>query len=280
MAILEFTTQEEIEREVKKYKRFLKREDVSSNTILSYTWTLDYFLSTYHKINFDNVQSYKNYLLANFAPSTANQRMQAMNKYFIWQGLKYHMKSVKIQQKPFLENVISMQDYKFLKEQLKKDGRMIYYFLIWGMGCTGARISEILKVKVENIIDGQMDFYGKGKKSRRIYFIKAYQNELIAYLKENDIKSGFIFRNSNGEVMTTKGVEKQIKKFAIEYGIDEEVMYPHSFRHLFGKTFYDKYKDLPLLADLMGHSSLETTRIYTRKTSLEQRKIIKKTVIW
>ena len=190
------------------------------------------------------------------------------------------MKSVKVQQKPFLENVISMQDYKFVKRKLKEDEKMIYYFLIWGMACTGARISEILKVKVEHIVDGQMDFYGKGRKNRRIYFVNSYRKEFLAYLEERGQTTGYVFLSKDNTVLTTKGVEKQLKNIAREYGIDEDVMYPHSFRHLYGKTFYDKYKDLPLLADLMGHSSIETTRVYTRRTSLEQRKIVEKVVTW
>lgn len=280
MVKTEFHNEEEIKREVKRYKRFLKKDDVSENTIISYCWTLEYFLSTYRNINTNTVIQYKNYLIANFAPTTANQRMQAMNKYFAWNNIKQHMKSVKVQQKPFLENVISMQDYKFVKRKLKEDEKMIYYFLIWGMACTGARISEILKVKVEHIVDGQMDFYGKGRKNRRIYFVNTYRKEFLTYLEEVGQTTGYVFISKDKTVLTTKGVEKQLKSIAREYGIDEGVMYPHSFRHLYGKTFYDKYKDLPLLADLMGHSSIETTRVYTRRTSLEQRKIIEKVVTW
>lgn len=277
-----FVTKQEVEREVRRFKRYLRREDLSENSILSYCWTLNYFLSTYHEITNDYLLSYKSYLMENFAPSTANQRIQGLNKYIKWNGFKNirTLKSVKVQQKPFLENVISIQDYEYLKKKLKKKEDKTDYFLIWGIGCTGARISEILKVKVEHIVDCQMDFYGKGRKSRRIYFIDKYQREALKWLQEIDRKTGYVFLNSDGKVMTTKGVEKHMKTLAKEYGIDKDVMYPHSFRHMFGKNFYDTTKDLPLLADLMGHASLETTRIYTRRTACEQKEIMNKTVTW
>ena len=277
-----FTTKEDVKREVKRFRRYLRKEDVSENTQISYCWTLDYYLSTYHVITNDCLLSYKSYLMETFAPATANQRIQALNKYIKWNNIRNikPLKSVKVQQKPFLENVISMQDYKFLKSKLRQKEDKTDYFLIWGIACTGARISEILKVKVEHIVDGQMDFYGKGRKSRRIYFIRAYQKEAMEWLSSIGRLSGYVFINSDGNVMSTKGVEKHMKSMAKEYGIDTAVMYPHSFRHMFGKTFYDKQKDLPLLADIMGHSSLETTRIYTRRTANEQIHIMNKTVVW
>lgn len=274
-----FATEQDVNKEVKRFKRYLKKNELAENSILCYSWTIKYYLTNYQCINETSLLEYKNYLVANFSPATANQRIQAINKYLGFINFKYHIKSVRVQQKPFLENVISMQDYKFLKRKLKKDNPM-YYFLTWGMACTGARISEILCVKVEHIIDGQMDFYGKGKKYRRIYFIKAYQKECLKWLENINKISGYIFVKGDGEKLSIKGVEKQLKSLARLYGINPEVMYPHSFRHLFGKTFYENYHDLPLLADLMGHASLDTTRIYSRRTSSEQYQIVNKIVTW
>lgn len=276
-----FNEEQEVNKEVQRFKRHLRKEDMAENTILGYTWTLKYFLQTYQSVSPDNLLTYKDYLVANYMPATANQRIQAINKYLRFINYKYHLKSVKVQQKPFLENVISMQDYKYLKRNLKKENET-FYFLIWGMACTGARISEILCTKAEHIVDGQMDFYGKGKKYRRIYFIKSYQKECIEWLEDIDRTSGYIFLKSDGsgERLSIKGVEKQLKSLARQYKIDSAVMYPHSFRHLFGKTFYEKEHDLPLLADLMGHASLDTTRIYSRRTSLEQQQIVNRIVTW
>lgn len=276
---LHFMTDLEARKEVQRFKKYLKKEDMSENTIHGYTWVVRYFLETYHTVSIDTLLAYKGYLIADFAPATANQRIQAINKYLRFINFKYQLKSVKVQQKPFLENVISMQDYNYLKKRLKKENAT-FYFLVWGMACTGARISEILCTKTEHIIDGQMDFYGKGKKYRRIYFIKQYQEECLKWLEAEERRSGYIFLKTDGGRLSIKGVEKQLKHFAKIYGINPEVMYPHSFRHLFGKTFYEKDHDLPLLADLMGHASLDTTRIYSRRTSLEQQHIVNEIVTW
>lgn len=278
-----FENDVDIEREVKRFKRFLKKEDVSENTILSYTWTLNYFLNAYKKVSNNNLLLYKGYLMDNFSPSTVNQRIQALNKYIKWNNMRNikPLKSVKIQQKPYLENVISMQDYLYLKRNLKKSEDFTYYFLVWAMGCTGARISEILKIKVENVVDGQIDFYGKGKKSRRIYFVKHFQSAVLKWLESIERRTGYVFVNpDNGKQMTIKGIEKHLKTLGKRYNIDPSVMYPHSFRHMFGKNFYDKERDLPLLADIMGHSSIETTRIYTRRTAQEQKQVMEKIVNW
>ncbi|MCS2301850.1 tyrosine-type recombinase/integrase [Bacteroides ovatus] len=92
--------------------------------------------------------------------------------------------------------------------------------------------------------------------------------------------SGYIFLNRFGERITTRGIAQQLKHFAEKYGMNKEVVYPHSFRHRFAKNFLDRFNDLALLADLMGHESIETTRIYLRRTASEQQKIVDKVVNW
>ena len=92
--------------------------------------------------------------------------------------------------------------------------------------------------------------------------------------------SGFLFVNKYGKKMTARGIAGQLKHYAIRYGLDPAVIYPHSFRHRFAKSFLERYNDLSMLADLMGHESIETTRIYLRKTSTEQQAIINQVVDW
>ena len=99
-------------------------------------------------------------------------------------------------------------------------------------------------------------------------------------LKEKGQESGFLFLNKHGKRITTRGIAGQLKVLAARYGIDQAVIYPHSFRHRFAKSFLDRFNDLALLADLMGHESIETTRIYLRRTSTEQRDIVDKVVDW
>ncbi len=88
------------------------------------------------------------------------------------------------------------------------------------------------------------------------------------------------FLNRFGERITSRGIAMQLKHFADKYGLKREVVYPHSFRHRYAKNFLDRFNDIALLADLMGHESIETTRIYLRRTANEQRQIVDKVVNW
>lgn len=92
--------------------------------------------------------------------------------------------------------------------------------------------------------------------------------------------SGYLFLNRFGERITTRGISQQLKNYAVKCGLNEKVVYPHSFRHRFAKNFLEKFNDIALLADLMGHESIETTRIYLRRTASKQQKVVDKVVNW
>ncbi len=266
---------------VTNFENQLSKSDLAKNTVTSYVWTVKYFLAHYKEFNRKNLLAYKGYLMENFKPQTVNLRLQGINKYleFIKRD-KLKMKFVKVQQKNFLENVISNEDYKFLKTQLKTDGYMEWYFVVWFMAATGARVSELLQIKAEHVEVGHLDIYSKGGKLRRLYIPKILQIEAKQWLADRGVSTGYIFLNRYGERITTRGIAIQLKHFADKYGLNREVVYPHSFRHRFAKNFLDKFNDLALLADLMGHESIETTRIYLRRTATEQRQIVDKVVTW
>ena len=151
---------------------------------------------------------------------------------------------------------------------------------MWFLGATGARISELLQIKAEHVAVGYLDLYSKGGKIRRLYIPKTLRVEAAKWLQNRGITSGYIFLNRLGERITSRGIAHQLKHFAEKYGIKREVVYPHSFRHRFAKNFLDRFNDLALLADLMGHESIETTRIYLRRTANEQQAIVDKIVNW
>ena len=266
---------------VTKFEKQLSKLDLAKNTVTSYVWTVKYFLEHYKEVNRKNLLAYKGYLMENFKPQTVNLRLQGINKFleFIKKD-KLKVKFVKVQQKNFLENVISNEDYKFLKTQLKADGYEEWYFIVWFMAATGARVSELLQIKAEHVEAGHLDIYSKGGKLRRLYIPKTLQKEAKSWLKERGLSSGYIFLNRYGERISTRGLAQQLKHFADKYGLKREVVYPHSFRHRFAKNFLDKFNDIALLADLMGHESIETTRIYLRRTASEQRTIVDKVVTW
>ena len=267
--------------ELNEFRDWLKQSNLSENTIKSYSKSVEQFFSQYEKVTKKNLLSFKGYLMERYKPKTVNLRLQAMNRYLEYIGKdNYRMKFVKVQQQNFLENVISDADYRFFIKKLKADKRMNWYFIVRYLCATGARISELVQIKIEDVEVGYLDIYGKGGKIRRLYIPKRLRNETVKWLNETNYTSGYLFLNRFGERITTRGIAHQLKVFAADYGINPDVVYPHSFRHRFAKNFLDKYNDLALLADLMGHESIETTRIYLRRTANEQQELIDKIVTW
>jgi site-specific recombinase XerD len=263
------------------FETHLRKGNLAENTITSYLWTADYYLVHYGKINKESLLAYKGYLLEHFKPKTVNLRIQAVNKYLEFIGEeKLQLKFVKVQQKSFLENVISNADYTFLKNSLKNDSNLVWYFVVWFLAATGARVSELIQVKAEHVLAGYFDLYTKGGKLRRLYIPKKLRSECMDWLVEKNKVSGYLFLNRFGKRITTRGISQQLKNYAEKYGLDTKVVYPHSFRHRFAKNFLEKFNDIALLADLMGHESIETTRIYLRRTASEQKELVDKIVTW
>ena len=263
------------------FRSSLVHSNLAQNTVLSYVWTLEQYVTRYGDFTQENLGRYKMYLVEHYSPQTVNLRLQAINRYLLFtEHLDCKVKFVKTQRRNYLENVISEEDYSYLKKMLISDGQDKWYFVVWFMAATGARVSELLKIKAEHVFSGHFDLYSKGGKTRRIYIPKQLKKEALLWLRREGITSGFIFRNKFGRVLTTRGVAMQLKHYAVIYGLPPEVVYPHSFRHLYAKKFLEKCDDISFLADLLGHESIETTRIYLRRTSMEQRKMIDQVVTW
>jgi integrase len=220
------------------FEAHLRKDGLSRNTIASYMWTVDYYLSHYDSVTPENLLAYKGYLLERFKPKTVNLRIQAINKYLVFLGEdKRQLKFIKVQQKSFLENVVSNADYAFFKNALKKDGNLEWYFVVWYLAATGARVSELVQIKVEHVQAGYFDLYTKGGKLRRLYIPKKLRMESLDWLKESGKTTGYLFLNRFGERITTRGISQQLKNYAEKYGLDTRVIYPHSFRHRFAKNF-------------------------------------------
>lgn len=260
---------------------FLAKQNLSKNTISAYLIAISGFQNFCEDVTKKNLLLYKTYLIENFKAKSVNLKIQAINRYLEYIGKpNLRLKFIKVQQRLFLENVISDADYVFFKKKLKKEQNLEWYFVVRFLCATGARVSELIKIKVEHVKLGYIDLYAKGGKIRRIYIPITLRKETIKWLEEQNLESGYIFRNRFGERITTRGISQQLKNFAVKFGIDPKVVYPHSFRHRFAKNFLEKYNDIALLADLMGHESIETTRIYLRKTASEQQQIVDKIVTW
>jgi len=113
-----------------------------------------------------------------------------------------------------------------------------------------------------------------------VFIPKKLRSETEEWISQQGRVSGYLFLNRFGERITSRGISQQLKNYAAKYGMNLRVVYPHSFRHRFAKNFLEKFNDIALLADLMGHESIETTRIYLRKTATEQQQIVDRIVTW
>ena len=269
------------------FQGFLKESGVSPNTVTVYTASVRLYFSLYDELTMNNLLSYKQYLIQHYKAATVNARIYGINQYIqqCGEGLEvpletYRLPSVKQQQKMFLDNVISQTDYERLKKGLKQDHNMFWYFVVRFLCSSGARISELLQIKVEHVRMGYMDLCSKGGKIRRIYFPESLCTEGLQWLESNGVSSGFLFTNRSGQPISPRGISLQLKALARRYGVPENTVYPHSFRHRFAKNFLNRFNDIALLADLMGHESIETTRIYLKRSSDEQRLLIDRVVTW
>ncbi|WP_324611509.1 tyrosine-type recombinase/integrase [Malacoplasma penetrans] len=266
---------------IKEFKTYLIQQNLSKNTIDAYCTAVNQYIVNKDKIDKNNLLLWKANMIETFKARTINLKIQAINNYLDFINLGHlKLKSVKVQQRLFLENVISDADYNFLKTKLKKEKNKEWYFIVRFLAATGARVSELIKIKVEHVHLGYIDIYTKGGKIRRIYIPRNLRIEATEWLKKLNLESGYIFLNRYGKLITVRGISQQLKNYAIKYKLNPSVVYPHSFRHRFAKNFLEKYNDISLLADLMGHESIETTRIYLRKTASEQQEIVDKIVTW
>ena len=263
------------------FVNLLTNENCAKATVGAYMFALRDFYGKYKVCNKKNLLLYKMYLIETFKPKTVNLRIVALNKYLDFiKKPKLKLKAVKVQSKAFIDNIISFPDYEFLRDSLKADGDMQTYFMVRLLAATGARVSEFVNLKIEHLRVGYFDIYSKGGKIRRLYIPMKLCEECLSWLEGVDRESGYVFISHLRGAYTTRGVANRLKLAAKKYGIDEKVCYPHSFRHMFAKKFLERYNDISLLADLMGHESIETTRIYLRKTSTEQQAIVDKVITW
>jgi site-specific recombinase XerD len=266
---------------IEKFKDYLQDVNMAKNTISAYSYAVEDYFARYKELNKKNLLLYKNYLIETFKPKTVNLRIQALNKYLTFVGKeRLRLKSVKVQQRSYLENVISDADYTFLKNKLKQEDNKEWYFVVRFLAATGARVSELIQIKIEHVHIGYIDIYTKGGKIRRLFIPQTLKDEATGWIKAQQRASGYLFLNRFGERITTRGIAQQLKNYAVKFGLNPEVVYPHSFRHRYAKNFLEKFNDIALLADLMGHESIETTRIYLRRSSTEQQAIVDKVITW
>lgn len=259
---------------------YLVDRELSENTIKAYTTSTREFLQIYGQVTKSNgIQWKKKLLEQGKAPKTVNVRLNAYNSLCEMLGRPdAKCKAIKVHQATAIANVISESDYKKLLRKLSEDGNWSWYYNIKLLATTGARISECLLLKKKDFDCGYAELWTKGK-FRRIYIPQKFREESLAYYSDYE-PDDYLIQNRFGRQMSTRGFATMLQRFSEKYAIDPKCMHPHSFRHLFAIEFLERNKNLSLLADLMGHSSVATTAIYTRMTKEKQREAIDNAVNW
>lgn len=260
---------------------YLKEEERSKNTISTYITGLKTYFQKFNEITKPNLIEWKDWLKDNFKPNTINLRIIGMNEYlkFINQQ-DLSLKLVKKQQQMHTDNVISIEDYNKLIDGLLKDNNKKWYYIVRLLAETGVRVSELLKLKIENLDTCIVDMHTKASKCRRIYIKRSLGDELKNWLNSQGRYKGNIILNRFGNPMTSRGIDQSLKDLGERYDIDKRVMHAHSFRHFFAIQFLKKEQNISLLADLMGHSSISTTALYTRLSQKEQMEKLNEIVDW
>lgn len=265
----------------KSFEAYLREQNLSENTLRSYIFSVEQYKNLFKKVNPKKITQYREFLIKNYKPQTVNLRLIGLSKYLKFiRKEKLIPKLVKDQRENFLQNVISNDEYESLKKSLEADKQEKWLFIVRYLALTGVRVSELIQLKIEHVIQGFADIQSKGGKTRRIYFPIELQRDTIRWISQQKRSDGFLFLNKSGSQLSTRGVASQLKHFAQIYNIEETVVHPHSFRHLFAKNFLDRNGDITFLADLLGHESIDTTRIYLRKSTEEQKNIVNSIVNW
>ena len=188
-----------------------------------------------------------------------------------WLDLK--VTSYKIQETAFCpENkFLSKEEYFRLVKTAKEDGNSRLAMILQTICSTGIRVSELEAITVEAVKNNSVVIHNKGK-LRTILLPDELRKELLYYISKNGIKKGIVFSTSSGKPVNRSNIWREMKKICEKAGVDEEKVFPHNLRHLFAVVFYEIKKDIAKLADILGHSSIETTRIYIKTTVEEYRK--------
>lgn len=220
----------------------------------------------------ETVMRYKEYLKGKYKPASVNSMLAAINRFFKEMGwIECVVKALKIQRQAFRpkERELSRAEYFRLLKTAKARQNTRLYLLMQTLCATGIRISELPFITVEAVRARRAVVSLKGK-TRTVLLPADLCRELKYYIKDTGLESGSIFVTRSGRPMDRSNILHEMKALCEEAGVDREKVFPHNLRHLFACLFYRAEKDLSRLADLLGHSNINTTRIYTSVSGEEQ----------
>ena len=254
---------EKSERTVEKYAR-----DVHALQV----WNAD-------EISKETVIAYKKYLTEKgYAKRSINSMLCSVNAYLDFMGWgECKVKLLKMQKETFCraEKELTKAEFERLCHAAQTEGNKRLYLLLQTLCGTGIRVSELPFITVEAVRCGAATVTLKGK-TRTVFIVKELRKKLLAYAKERGITAGQIFRTSSGRSLNRTNIWREMKGLCRKAKVEPGKVFPHNLRHLFARAFYAVKQDIAKLADILGHSSIETTRVYIVSTGREHRRLMEK----
>lgn len=261
---------------IENFRKNLELQEKSTSTIEKYIRDVKAF-SVYAEnaaITKEKVIAYKKYLGNNYAVRSVNSMLASINSLFSflgWHDLR--VKSLKLQQQVFCpeEKELTKAEYARLCKTAERKHNERLNLILQTICGTGIRVSELQFITVEAVKNGEAIVNCKAK-TRAVFIVKELKQKLLRYAAEQNIKSGMIFVTRAGKPISRTNIWREMKALCAEADVNPGKVYPHNLRHLFARVFYGIEKDIAKLADILGHSSINTTRIYIISTGTEHRK--------
>ena len=265
---------------VRDYENYLVEEERSRNTITKYMRDLkSYFIFLQGEaVTKESLVCWKEKLTQTYLPASVNSMLAAVNGFLEWAGYpQYRVKPLKIQREIFTkpEKELSKEEYIRLVKAAEEKQNCRLALILQTICATGIRVSELQFITLETARTGRTVVDCKGKK-RTVFLPGALSSALQEYCREHGIKEGVVFRTKNRKPLDRSNIWRDMKNLCCSAGVEPEKVFPHNLRHLFARTYYHMEKDLSRLADLLGHSNVTTTRIYTMESGLEHAKQVER----
>lgn len=267
-----------MKEKIKDYMRYLAYEEKSPSTIKQYRRDILSFFACLgnEPVTKERVIQYKNKLSEKYRPASVNAKIAALNSFFSYIELpQLRVKQLKIQRNTFSSQKKELRkaEYMRLVETAKHKGDEKLALMLQTICGTGIRVSELQFITAEAVNIGQAAICLKGK-NRSVVISGKLRKFLREYMRKNRIAAGPVFVTRNGRPVDRSYIWKMMKALCESAGVQKEKVFPHNLRHLFATCFYSIDKDMAHLADILGHSNINTTRIYIASFGYEHRKRI------
>ena len=265
------------EEMAKAFGKYLRREEKSENTVKKYLRDVRAFAAYLNgaEVTKETVITFKSKLLGeSYSVRSINSMLASLNGLFSFLGWEdCRVKSVKLQRQIYCpeEKELTKAEYMRLVDTAKQKGNERLNLILQTICGTGIRVSELQYITVEAVKNREATVALKGK-TRSVFLVKELRKKLIRYAAKQNIQSGAVFITRTGKPMNRTNIWREMKGLCKQAGVNPKKVFPHNLRHLFARTFYGIEKDIAKLADILGHSSINTTRIYIISTGSEHRR--------